>query len=374
MSAVNIISATVDLAKGIQMVRLGRLFAANDKAAHTINVRVLDDGKVADLTGQTISAYFIRPDNATVTIQGTLSGNVASVTLPSSCYANSGHFSLIIKAVSTNTTTAIFWGDGTITRSTTDTIVDPENIIPSLEELLAQIEVMEEGTAAALAAAESANTNATRALNAAVVAEDASTAIEDMTVAAQTAAPNNPSATISTVDDHWHILFGLPTGAMPVLSIGTVTTLPEESNATVTKTGTNEAPVLNFGIPRGRTGTLENAYATNINMTSTSSESIYTAVTNSLRDAIEVTLPNVSSENLTFTVSGITPNHELVQDGYAYLSNPYAFKGSGLTLTTGNGEIVVSGTFVGTTDIKATFCIRDRKATGTAFIEDYFEP
>ena len=363
------------------MVRLGRLFAANDKAAHTINVRVLDDGKIADLTGQTISAYFIRPDNATVTISGTLTDNVASVTLPSSCYANSGHFSLIIKAVSTNVTTAIFWGDGTITRSTTDTIVDPEYIVPSLEELLAQIAVMEQGTAAANAAAAAANTNATRALDAAVVAEDASTAIEDLTVAAQTAAPNNPTATLSKVDDHWHILFGLPTGAMPVLSVGTVTTLPEEASATVTQTGTNEAPVLNFGIPRGRTGAIENAYASNINMTSSSSQTIYeaisatnTSITNSLREAIEVTLPNVSSDNLSFTVSGITANHELVQDGYAWLSNPYAFKGSGLTLTTGNGSIVVSGTFVGTTDIKATFCIRDRKVSGTTLAEDIFEP
>lgn len=365
MSAVNVINAKTDLAKGVQMVRLGRLFAANDKAAHTINVRVLNDGAVADLTGQTISAYFIRPDNATVTVQGTLSGNVASITLPSSCYANSGHFSLIIKAVSTNVTTAIFWGDGTITRSTTDTIVDPENIIPSLEELLAQIAVMEQGTAAANAAAAAANTNATRALDAAVVAEDASTAIEDLTVAAQTATPNNPSATLSKVDDHWHILFGIPTGASPVLSIGTVTTLPEEANATVTKTGTNEAPVLNFGIPRGRTGTIQNAYGSSIYMTSDSTVTIYEAFSNTLKDAIEVTLPNVSDSARTFTVTGITADHKLVQEGYAYLSNPKA-TGSDLTLTTGANTITVGGTLTGTTDITATFCIKEQTATGTA--------
>lgn len=204
MSAINVISATVDLAKGIQMVRLGRLFASNDKAAHTINVRVLDDGKIADLTGQTISAYFIRPDNATVTISGTLTDNVASVTLPSSCYANSGHFSIIIKAVSTNVTTAIFWGDGTITRSTTDTIVDPENIIPSLEELLAQIAVMEQGTAAANAAANTANTAAGNADTkagladtAAATANAAAAKIDNMTVSASgLAAGQSPTATI----------------------------------------------------------------------------------------------------------------------------------------------------------------------------------
>lgn len=220
MSAINVISATVDLAKGIQMVRLGRLFAANDKAAHTINVRVLDDGKVADLTGQTISAYFIRPDNATVTISGTLTDNVASVTLPSSCYANSGHFSIIIKAVSTDVTTAIFWGDGTITRSTTDTIVDPENIIPSLEELLAQISTMQTATAAANMAAGTANTAAGNADTkagladtAAATANAAAAKIDNMTVSASgLAAGQSPTATITEVSGHKHIAFAIPKG------------------------------------------------------------------------------------------------------------------------------------------------------------------
>lgn len=220
MSAINVISATVDLAKGIQMVRLGRLFAANDNAAHTINVRVLDDGKIADLTGQTISAYFIRPDNATVTISGTLTDNVASVTLPSSCYANSGHFSIIIKAVSTNVTTAIFWGDGTITRSTTDTIVDPENIIPSLEELLAQISAMQTATAAANTAAGTANTAAGNADTkagladtAAATANAAAAKIDNMTVSASgLAAGESPTATITEVSGHKHIAFAIPKG------------------------------------------------------------------------------------------------------------------------------------------------------------------
>lgn len=276
MSAVNVINAKTDLAKGVQMVRLGRLFASNDKAAHTINVRVLNDGAVADLTGQTISAYFIRPDNATVTVQGTLSGNVASITLPSSCYANSGHFSLIIKAVSTNTTTAIFWGDGTITRSTTDTIVDPENIIPSLEELLAQIAVMEQGTAAANAAATSANSAASAANTAATSAADASSAIQNITAAASNLSPGSTAtATVSTVSGHKHIAFGIPIGHTPNLTIGTVQTLSEESDATATITGTQTAPILNLGIPRGRTGSAENVYASNVPMSTTDTTTIY---------------------------------------------------------------------------------------------------
>ena len=48
-----------------------------------------------------------------------------------------------------------------------------------------------------------------------------------------------------------------PAGITPNITIGTVNTLPAGSNATVTKTGTNENPVFNFGIPRGFDGTGE---------------------------------------------------------------------------------------------------------------------
>ena len=44
------------------------------------------------------------------------------------------------------------------------------------------------------------------------------------------------------------------TGLTPDLSVGTVSTLPAESSATVTITGTDEDPVLNFGIPQGVKG------------------------------------------------------------------------------------------------------------------------
>ena len=44
------------------------------------------------------------------------------------------------------------------------------------------------------------------------------------------------------------------TGATPQLTIGTVTTLEPDEDATVTITGTAEAPVLNFGIPKGEPG------------------------------------------------------------------------------------------------------------------------
>lgn len=49
------------------------------------------------------------------------------------------------------------------------------------------------------------------------------------------------------------------TGATPNLTMGTVTTLEPDSPATATITGTAENPVLNLGLPKGRTGEVSQA-------------------------------------------------------------------------------------------------------------------
>ena len=240
MSASNIITATVDLARGVQLHRLGRLFASGDKAAHTISVTVLQDGAAADLSGQTVKGYFIRADDATVTFDGTLSGNVASVTLPNSCYAVAGHFQIIVKALSTNVNTAIFYGDGAVTRSSTDIIVDPDHIVPSLEELLAMLDDMEAAAEAANDAADAADTAAGSANSAAT---SATTAAASATTAASAA-----SAAAQQVTD----------AIIPDLSDVTTNTIAAGQNASVVidtdDEGTPHNPKVTFNIPRGADG------------------------------------------------------------------------------------------------------------------------
>lgn len=79
-------------------------------------------------------------------------------------------------------------------------------------------------------------------------------------------------------------------------------------------------------------------------------------------DVIEVTLEDVAPNNLSFNVTGVTANHVLVQNGFAYLSNPSAM-GSDITVTTGNGTITISGTLNGTTDIVMTLGVITTRAT-----------
>ena len=78
------------------------------------------------------------------------------LTLPEGAYKITGYFSLIIKANVGGMSCAVFWGDGAITRTSTDTIVDPDHTIPSLDELLTKIAAVDDAIARADAAAEEA--------------------------------------------------------------------------------------------------------------------------------------------------------------------------------------------------------------------------
>lgn len=288
-----------DLRAGIFQTRMPMLFATGDQGAHEIRVTVTEDGQPASLTGRTVSGYFIRADRSTVLLSGSAEGNTARVTLSQSCYVQPGGFSLFIKTGVAGETAAVFWGVGTVVRSTTDTIVDPSETIPSLEELLAMIGAMETATTAAQSATSAANTAAgaantaagqatTAASNASTAAGQANTAagnastaagaantaaqtantaaqeIDGMTVsAAGLTAGSSPTAVISDVDGHKHVAFGIPagqtgpqgdTGATPEITIGTVTTGAPGTDASATMTGTPEAPVLSLTIPRGMPG------------------------------------------------------------------------------------------------------------------------
>ena len=78
----------------------GKLFK-DDNQGNQIGVELTDNGQAVNLTGTTITGYIIRPDNQTITVAGSVSGNKASIILPSTAYAVSGEVSIAIKAGST---------------------------------------------------------------------------------------------------------------------------------------------------------------------------------------------------------------------------------------------------------------------------------
>ena len=203
----------IDVDADIQMTPLKSLYASGDKDAHVFELSLYRGAQEMDLSGASAQGYFIRADGYTVPIMGAISGNVVTLTLSEGCYYIVGNFNLIIKVSTAESRKSVFWGNGYVVRSMTDAIVDEENVIPSLDELLAQI-------AAAEAAAKAANTAATNANNATKAAKEAATnantaakKINNMSASAKSVdAGAEATATVTMVDGHYNIAFGVPRG------------------------------------------------------------------------------------------------------------------------------------------------------------------
>lgn len=264
----------VDLAKPIKKTYMDTIFATEDNQAHRFDITLKRNGAAVTLdSGTSVSAYFIRyADNTTVPLTGNVSGSVVSVTLSKACYTKAGQFALIIKAATGSTVSTVLYAEGTIYTSSTDTMVDEENIIPSLSDLLAQIDAMEAATSAAKTATANANTAtgkantaATNANNAASAANTAASGASGWANATMTATAletgSAPTATVTTASDgHKVITVGIPrgnTGATPQISVQ-VATGAAGSEASVSVSGTAENPVIHLTIPRGNTGSIEN--------------------------------------------------------------------------------------------------------------------
>ena len=116
----------------------GNLFS-QDNAGNTINVFVMDNGEPATIGG-TVSANVIRSDGQTVAVSGAIEGNRAYVILPQACYAVPGVVHIIIKLTQNTTITTIAAIVANVYMSTTDAVIDPGTVIPSIQALMALIE------------------------------------------------------------------------------------------------------------------------------------------------------------------------------------------------------------------------------------------
>lgn len=141
-----------DLAKGlVDPHQLAGLTYTGSNAGDTFGVHILRNGVPStELAGRTVTGYLIRPDQQTVVIAGAISGSDVTVTLPSEAYAYSGRCSLVIRVSNTDgVKIPVFAAYFNIGVTSTDETIDPGELIPSLEDLLAQIDAMEAATNAA---------------------------------------------------------------------------------------------------------------------------------------------------------------------------------------------------------------------------------
>jgi len=273
-----------DMQEPLKVVELDTSLFGRDVNANIIGVEITDGGEPVTLTGD-VHGYVIRSTGTTVPLNGTLSGNRAQIVLNESCYLDPGSISIAIKIGSTTVAAC----HGYVYRTETDTVVDPEHVIPSINEILEQIRQCELATAAATAAAGAANTaagtantaaddatlKASRAQSAANTANTAANRLNNLTVSAQEGSTAN--AQVSDVDNHKHIAFTLPVGATPNISVA-ITTRSPGTGATIDidkeSPHSPEAPLITFGIPQGEPGQVTNVNGENIPISSSDSTTI----------------------------------------------------------------------------------------------------
>lgn len=256
------------------------LLARGDQNANIIKLTVMDGNAPADLSGNTAVVLFQRPgDSYVVRCPGSVSGNEISVTLLGDCYLYSGQYyaSLILDA--DGFTRTMLRLAGQIESNGDGPVIDPTGTIPGYEdiariyaELEEALQQAETAISGANAAAQNANEKAaiadTAAGNANIAAgnanagagraNEASESIEGLTVEASDVAYNKPAtATVTDVEGHKHIAFGLRQGVpgpVPKLTFTGETGEPN-TDVVITQSGPPEAPVVNLKIPQGVPGT-----------------------------------------------------------------------------------------------------------------------
>ena len=132
------INLNCELTQAVKVQYLdGNLFSM-DNAGNTAHVYVYYNGQPQEIVGS-VSADVIRADGSTVAVTGAMSGNRVYVIFPQSVYAVPGVLSVVIKVTEGSTTTTIAAFVANVYQSSTDTIVDPGTIIPSVDALIAAI-------------------------------------------------------------------------------------------------------------------------------------------------------------------------------------------------------------------------------------------
>lgn len=143
----------VDTRKPMLLQSLHDELCAGDMNAHCIAAHVTD----REITGA-VSGYFMRADGTTVLLDGSIRDkHRAEVVLNAHCYTVPGWAQLCVRVTQGDEVLTVLTLNMQVLRSHGEPLIDPENIVPSLDQLLGRMAEMERATGAADEAAERAN-------------------------------------------------------------------------------------------------------------------------------------------------------------------------------------------------------------------------
>lgn len=113
-----------------QMVRRDvGLLATFDSKANRFGAKLYRDGLEVDVSSYTVMGYFIRPDDQTVPIPGTVEGNLVYVDLLPGCYLLDGAFEFSLKIKLGDEELAVLMCYGTVERSRTDATAEGGDVV-----------------------------------------------------------------------------------------------------------------------------------------------------------------------------------------------------------------------------------------------------
>jgi hypothetical protein len=147
-----VINKTAFLDAPITVDSLHGMTFTNESGAHQFVISAMQGGNPLALTGS-VSARFMRANNTTILLTGSVTNGKAVITLHQDCYNVPGRFQLAIFNTVSGTTTCIYAAIGTVQRTVAGELIDSGEAVPDISDLLAQIDACEQATAAANAAA-----------------------------------------------------------------------------------------------------------------------------------------------------------------------------------------------------------------------------
>ena len=153
--------------------RLGAIMFEGDNESNVLKLQFYRDYIPFDMTGHSVVGLVIRADGGTVYLNEgvTVEDNRVSIPLPQSCFAVIGQITISVRTIKDGVKTVVFHATGTVVRSSTDTIIDPGHVVPSVEDVIAKMDEMDAKIAEtdeAIEDAEEATANANGAAEKAV--------------------------------------------------------------------------------------------------------------------------------------------------------------------------------------------------------------
>lgn len=212
-----IIQETTDLTEPSNTRKIhtaSNAYTGNERA-HEWRVKVRNDGADVQLEGYSVVATFIRPDNATVYVDGHVEGAEAVVTLSPECYAISGYLKGIMNIVKDSESISIREITMTVEIGNTGEIggIGESTTISEIVDLMGELSGLVDNAESIIEAVENAESVLGAIQDIEEDVQEAVDKINGLTVTSETRAPGaGATAEVNVVDGAFKIHFGMPRG------------------------------------------------------------------------------------------------------------------------------------------------------------------